>query len=251
MLTNLDSIDFAYSEEDRKLFESEQYEHWDNIQKHYIKIRKRFKLEVHLPQTGTHKEWIRSRVDMHVAQSLMRLLYLVEEFCSASLAFNSVAAASLIKSMAEIPLHLGYIVWVLREHNDFEKIRIELGKIAFGNIDPKSGLTTSGKISNKDLYIKSDIVINKMFEDNSSERGIFESIYKDSNATGHHNYEGRMLTGIQNKDIWKAGDRKSLFLFFSNKVFQIFLHCDVILGMTTVLLKAIDHYLDQLPINFE
>ncbi len=246
---NSKSIDFNYTNGDRKLFTDDQHRHWDNIKENYFVLSKKILLKVVLPQTGSHKGWITSRVELHVSQSLMRILYLVEEFCHASENFNSVAVAALVKSISEIPLHLGYIVWVLSENHDFEKIRTELRKISFGNINPKSGLTGSLKITQRELYERSDQMMRKFFKDQPG-FDIFESLYKDSNAIGHHNYEARMLTGIQNGDTWKAGDRKELFVFFSNNIFQIFMYCDAALSMSKILLSAIDHYLSHLPENF-
>jgi len=250
MLTNVDSIEFNYSEEDKKLFKPEQREHWKNIQRHYLDLRKKCLQEITLPQSGTHREWITSRVNYHTSPSLIRLLYLTEGFCNSSKTFNAVSSAVLVKAMVEIPLHLGYITWILSEHNSFEEIKSELHKLAFGNRDPESGLTTSGKVTQKILYTRSDEMVKKIFKKNPSAINIFESLYKDANATGHHNYEARMLTGIQNKDTWKAKDRKESFVFFSNNIFQFFMHCDAVLGMSGLLLKAIDHYLSHLPLNF-
>lgn len=251
MQTNISSINFDYSERDKKLFQPETHKHWENISKDYNILRKKRIKKIDLVQSGSHKDWITSRVNLHVSQSLFRMLYLVEEFRNSTVSFNSVAGAALIKSIVEIPLHFGYILWVLSEIHDFEKIRTELGKIAFGNRSEKSGLTTSGKITHAELYKKSDTMIKKLFKGKDSDIQIFESMYKDANATGHHNYEARMLTGIQNKDIWKAGDRKKLFVFFSNNIFPFFMHCDAALSMSTVLLKAIDHYLKHMPTNFD
>jgi len=250
MQTNLDRVVFDYSETERKLFDPKQYKYWDNIEKNYFKIKEQIVSEVNLPQSCSHKEWITSRVHLNVSQSLMRLLYLTEEFCNASNTFNSASSAALIKSIVEIPLYLGYIVWILDENHDFDKVRSELHKIAFGNRDSNSGLTISGKVTHKDLYTKSDYIIEKLFQKDKSTIKIFERLYKDSNATGHHNFEARMLTGIQNKDTWRAGDRKELFVFFSNTVFPFFMHCDAALGISTILLKAINHDLDHLPNNF-
>ena len=250
MLTNANSVFFNFSDEDKKLFDPVQHEHWDNIKKYYEKLKKECLSEVYLPQSGSHRGWITSRVNFHVSQSLMRLLYLTEEFCNSANAFNSVATAALAKSITEVPLHIGYIVWILSECRDFEKIRQELHKISFGNRDPKTGLTTSGKITHKELYTRSDQMLQKLFKDEPSKINIVESFYKDSNATGHHNYEACMLTGIQNKDTWKAGDRKELFIFFSNKIFPFFLHCDATLGISSILLNAIKYHLENLPENF-
>ena len=250
--TNIDSIVFDFSEEDKKLFSDDQKRHWANIQGFYEKLKARCSGEIEIPISASHKEWITARVNLHITTSLMRLLYLVEGFCGVTKNFNSVASAVFVKAMTEVPLHLGYLVWILVEHNDFESIRIELSKLAFGNRDKGVGLTVSSKISQKDLYTHSDAMIGKFFKDQPSTINIFETLYKEANATGHHNYEGRnMLCGLQNNSTWYAKDRKELFVFYSNNIFQFFMHCDAILGMSHVFLNAIDHYLNQLPDNFK
>ena len=249
--TNLNSIALNFSEEDKKLFSEEQKRHWENIQKFYEKLQKRCLPEVKTPISASHKIWITARVNLHTTTSLMRLLYLVEGFRDVSEKFNGVASAVFIKAMTEVPLHLGHLVWILSEHNDFESIRAELSKLAFGNRDKGVGLTVSSKISQKDLYTHSDAMIKKFFKDQPSTINIFETLYKEANATGHHNYEGRnLLCGVQNDDTWRAKDRKEWFKFISNNIFQFFMHCDAILGMSDVFLSAIDHYLNQMPENF-
>lgn len=249
--TNTNSISFVFSEDDTKLFNDDQKRHWENIQKFYEKLQKRCLPEIEIPISASHKTWITARVNLHTTTSLMRLLYLVEGFCDVSKKFNGVASAVFIKAMTEVPLHLGYLVWILSEHNDFESIRAELSKLAFGNRDKGVGLTVSSKISQKDLYTHSDAMIKKFFKDQPSTINIFETLYKEANATGHHNYEGRnLLCGVQNNDTWHAKDRKEWFVFISNNIFQFFMHCDAILGMSNVFLGAMDHYLSQMPENF-
>lgn len=80
-------------------------------------------------------------------------------------------------------------------------------------------------------------------------KNFFKWLYQESNVIGHHNYEGReMLCGIMNKQgVWRAKDRKDLFMFYNNNIFQFFFYCDAILGMTKILLDAMDHYVTQLP----
>lgn len=250
--TNISSINFVFNEEDKNLFGDDQKRHWESIQNFYEKLQKRCLPEIEIPISASHKTWITARVNLHIATSLMRLLYLTEGFCDMSVKFNAVSSAVFIKAMTEIPLHLGHLVWILSEHNDFESIRAELFKLAFGNRDERVGLTVSSKISQKDLYTHADAMIKKFFKDQSSTINIFETLYKEANATGHHNYEGRnLLCGVQNDGTWQAKDRKEWFVFISNNIFQFFMHCDAILGMSDVFLNAIDHYLNQLPENFK
>jgi hypothetical protein len=252
MATNKDSIIFNFSEEDKKLFGTNQKKYWENIQNFYIKLKAHCLNEIKIPISGSHKEWITARINLYTTTSLMRLLYLSESFCEASKEFNSVSCAVFVKAMTEIPLHLGYLVWILAEHDDFKSIQNELGKLAFGNRDKGVGLTVSSKITQKELYTRSDEMIKKFFKDQPSTINIFETLYKEGNATGHHNYEGRnMLCGVQNRGVWEAKDRKEWFVFLSNNIFQFFLQCDVILGMSDILLTAIDHYLKNLPENFK
>jgi hypothetical protein len=249
--TNTNSINLVFNEEDTKLFSDDQKRHWENTQKFYGKLRERCLPDIEIPISTSHKKWITARVNLHTTTSLMRLLYLVEGFCDVSKKFNAVASAVFVKAMTEIPLHLGYLVWILAEHNDFESIRTELSKLAFGNRDKGVGLTVSSKISQKDLYTHADAMIKKFFKDQPSTINIFETLYKEANATGHHNYEGRnLLCGVQNDDTWHAKDRKEWFVFMSNNIFQFFMHCDAILGMSDVFLNAIDYYLNQMPENF-
>jgi hypothetical protein len=200
-----------------------------------------------LPQSGIHKDWLKARVDLHVTTSLMRLLYLVESFVDSANKFNAVACAIHIKAMAEIPMHLGYINWVLYSHNSFGEIKEHLHKIAFGNRSKESGLTKSAKVSQKDLYKHSDEMLKKFFKHDQKSINMMERLYKEANATGHNNYEGRMLTGVQHGDTWTPRDRKEWFVFYSSNIFQFFLHCDLALGVSSTFLKAIDHYFDEIP----
>jgi len=249
--TTANSITFKYSEEDEKLFKDDQKQHWQDIEHFYQKLRERCLDEVRIPVSASHKAWISARVNLHITTSLMRLLYLTESFRDASINFNSVATAVHIKAMTEIPLHLGYLVWILDSHSDFQSIRRELSKIAFGNRDKHTGLTASNKISQRTFYARSDAMIKKFLKDEPSSINIFETLYKEANAAGHHNYEGRnLLCGVQNDDIWGAKDRKEWFVFISNNIFQFFMHCDAILSMSHIFLGAIDHYINQLPENF-
>lgn len=245
--TNLSSIQFNYCEADKKLFDDEHKRHWENIEDFYVKLKRKCLEKVEIPISTTHKRWITQRVNLHITTSLMRLLYLVESFCDASKRFNAVACAVHIKAITEIPLHLGYLVWILDSHKDFQSIRNELSKISFGNKDPKIGLTISGKISQKVLYTRADEMINKFFKNNPKQINIFETLYKQSNAIGHHNYEGRnVLIGVMNNDTWEIRDRKEWFVFMA-KLFQLFMHCDSTLAMSWVFLDVLDHYLKQIP----
>src|SRR3989344_1485744 len=211
--TNIDSVSFNFSEEDKKLFTNQQHEHWKNIEECYIKLKSRCIEKIELPQSGTHKEWIASRVALHTTPSIMRMLYLTEAFCEAAKSFNSVSCAALIKALTEIPLHFGYIVWVLDSTKDFEVIREKMRALAFGHIDSKIGLTTRSNVSQKELYERSDEMMKKFFKEHPSSINLFETMYKESNATGHHNYEARMLCGLQNGDTWSAKSRKEQFVF--------------------------------------
>ena len=249
MYTNKPEIFFHYNKTDRGLFDSAQKEHWKSIEGAYKKLSCRCKKEITMPIQATHKEWITSRVNSHINESVIRLLYLTEAFCEESKKFNTPAAAVLIKSMVEIPLHMGYLLWIVSENHSFEKIRKELAKIAFGNRDKNTGLTTTSKITGKEMYEKADSMMEKIFKEESQKSTIkiFETLYKQSNTTGHHNYEARMLCGLTNNSVWKVKDRKEQFQFFTNKLFQLFLHCDTILGIASIFWNATDHYTNQIP----
>lgn len=245
--TNANSISFSFSKKDRKLFGRSQQQHWQLVEKLYTKLKKRGKNKIYLPQTGTHKDWVVSRIDYYTTPSIMRLLYLTEAFCASAVNFNAVACASLVKSMTEIPLCFGHIVWILDKQLDFETIRKEMKKLEFGNRDPETNLTIKGKITNKELHNHSDEIIRKLFKNNPSTINIFEALYKDANMIGHHNFEARMLCGFQDKDFWEVKDRKEQFVFFSNTIFQFFLYSYTIMSMSDVFMNAIDHHLKCLP----
>jgi len=252
MLTNKNSIHFDYTKDDANLFTDDQKRYWRSIETNYIKLKSQCLDSIDIPISATHKVWISARVRSHASTSVMRLLYLVESFCDTSKNFNAVSAAIHIKAMVEIPLHLGYLVWILSEHNDFQSIKTELGKIGFGQRDKKTKLTFMSNISQKVFYTRADYMIKKLFKDQPSSINIFETLYKEANATGHHNYEGRnLLIGLTDKNgTWHVKDRKELFVFYTNNIFQLFLNCEAILSMSDLFLKAIDHYLEQLPDYF-
>lgn len=251
MVTNLDSIKFEYSPEDEVLFDEHQKIYWRHMEDTYLELKSRCLEEVEIIQSGTHKEWIKARIDLYVTTSLMRLLYLSESFCDSTKRFNAVATAVHIKAMVEIPFHLSYLVWILSEKHTFEEIRAELDKVTWGNKNPETGLTSGGKISQKEFYEKADITIKKLFKEDATTLNMFELIYKGANATGHHNYEGRnVLVGVQNGTTWKMRDRKEWFVFITTKIFQFFLHAEAVMSTSANFVKAIDFYIDQLPENF-
>jgi hypothetical protein len=251
MFTNLDEIKFRYSKEDRALFDDFQRRYFDNIEKNYIKLKAYCLPEIEVVQSATHKEWIRARINLYVTTSVMRLLYLTETVTEASNNFNAVTVAVHIKAMIEIPFHLAYLVWILSEKHTFEEIREELKKVAWGIPNPDTGLTYRTNVTQREFYEKADLVTKKLFNETPDMLNVFETIYKDANATGHHNYEGRnVLVGVQNDNTWKMRDRKEWFVFLSKNIFQFFLQADTILFMSDVLIKAINHYVDQLPDNF-
>ncbi len=246
------SIVFDYSDADKTLFKNDQDRHWKDIEEFYVKLRSRCKDELKLSDRGTHKEWITSRVEMHMVTSLMRLLYLTESFRDSTMKFNAAAAAIHIKAMVEIPFHLGYLVWILSSHSKFEEMRAELAKIAWGIRDEDTGLTGKANITQKVFYTRADEMIEKHFKDQPSTIKIFKTVYKEANATGHHNYEGRnVLMGVQKDDTWKPKDRKEWFVFLSSNIFQFFLHCATILSMSSFFVGAIDYYLEHLPDRFD
>ncbi len=245
---NLDSIKFRYLEEDVALFGDIQRGYFDNISKNYLKLKEYCLTEVEVIQSGTHKEWIRSRMNLYVTTSVSRLLYLTESFAESSVNFNAVTVAVHVKAMIEIPLHLAYLVWIVSEKQTFEEIREELKRLSFGIKNPDTGLTQRSNITQKELYQNADFVVKKLFNETPEMMNVFETIYKEANATGHHNYEGRnVLVGVQNGDTWKLKDRKEWFVFLSKNIFQFFLQIDTILFMSDVLVKAINHYVDQIP----
>lgn len=235
-----------YSKEERKLFPKTQQRFFSDIAKNYKLLHGQYVDTVILPESGTHKEWIAARVTMHVNSAIMRLLYLTESFAHSANAHNGVACSTLVKGMVEIPLHLGYLVWVLSSDHNFKKVRRELDKMAFGSRDAKTGLTSVSKVNNKEMYQKTDEQMGKLFEDKKI-TDIFERLYKESNAVGHHNYEATMFCGLQNGDTWHSKDRKENFIFLTSKIFQIFLYVSTILFMSNMFLKAIRHYQKHMP----
>ena len=252
MNTTPTSIFFNYSDADKVLFKNDQERHWKDIENFYIKLRARCKDELKLSDRGTHKEWITQRVEMHMVTSLMRLLYLVESFRDSAINFNVAAVAIHIKAMVEIPFHLGYLVWILSSHAKFEDMRTELAKLAWGNRDEDTGLTHQANITQNTFHIRADEMIEKHFKDQAATVKIFRTIYKEANATGHHNYEARnLLMGVQKDDVWAPKDRKEWFVFLSSSIFQFFLHCSTILIMSSFFVRAIDYYLENLPDRFE
>ncbi len=251
MFTTIDKIKFGYSPEEKALFDDHQREYFNNIEKNYLKLKDYCLPEVDIVISATHKEWIKARIDLYVTTSIMRLLYLTETFTEASTSFNAVTVAVHIKAMIEIPFHLAYLVWILSEKHTFEEIKDELKKVAWGIRNPDTGLTHKANITQKELYKNADLVTKKLFKETPDTLNVFETIYKEANATGHHNYEGRnVLVGVQNNNTWKMKDRKEWFVFISKNIFQFFLQADTILFMSDILVKAIYHYLKQLPDNF-
>ncbi len=251
MDTNPNNIRFNFSEADEALFDEQQRLHLRSIEENYIELKKYLLPEIEIIQSGTHKEWIRARINSYITTSLMRLLYLTESFTEASSSFNAVTSAVHVKSMVEIPLHLAYLVWIVSEHQTFEEIRAELAKITWGNRNPATGLTQSANITQRQFYEKADLMVQMIFKDSTDTINLFETIYKEANATGHHNYEGRnVLVGVQNGDVWKMKDRKEWFVFISKNIFQFFLQVNTILFMSKVFVDAIYHYVDQLPDYF-
>ncbi len=251
MNTTLESISFDYSDADKALFENGQDAHWQHIEEYYVTLRARCVDELKISESGTHKAWISQRVEMHMVTSIMRLLYLTESFRDASVKFNATAAAVHIKAMVEVPFHLGYLLWILCTHKKFEEMKAELAKVAWGIQDADTGLTGKANITQKDFYTHADEMIEKHFKDEPSTIKIFKTIYKEANAFGHHNFEGRnALVGVQKGDTWKPKDRKEWFIFMTSNIFQVFLYAGTILSMSSFFVNAIDHYLAELPDNF-
>ena len=250
MISNKNSIKFTFNKTDKKLFSTEQKDDFKEIEKYYSKLHARLEEKICISDNGTHKQWITERVKLHINTSIIRLLYLTEAFCNSAKHFNSVATGSLIKSMLEIPLHIGFLAWVLSEEKKFKDIRKQLIKIAFGLRDKKTSMTIQSKVTRRELCEKTDAVMKKSFKKQSD---FFKWLYKESNVIGHHSFEGReMLCGIMDKyGCWQAKDRKESFQFYSNNIFQFFFYCNSILGLTDILLNATEHYLKQLPDYFE
>lgn len=248
MNTTSEYIPFNYSDADKALFQNGQDKHWETIEAYYVKLRALCRDELKIQTEGTHKAWVTQRVEMHMVTSIIRLLYLTESFKDACLSFNAPAAAIHVKAMAEVPLHLGYLLSILTRHTKFSEIQDELKKLAWGIKDENSGLTTKASITQKALYERADEMAEEIFKSDPSEIKIFKTIYKEANATGHHNYEGRnVLIGVQNDDTWRIKDRKEWFVFISSNIFQFFLSSSAILSFSFIFCDAIEHYLAKLP----
>lgn len=250
MKTTLEAIELNYSDADKALFENDQGRHWSRIEEYYSILRERCLDEIQMPLEATHRVWVTSRVNRLLVTSLMRLLYLGESFCDASLKFNAPSAAVHVKAMVEPVLHIANLVWILEHyHNDFEQIRTELDRMAFGRSE--SGLTASARISQKELYRRADEIMNGYKESEAEDDlNVFETLYKEANATGHHNFEGRdVLIGQTDfvNHVWRPADRKQWFVFISSNVFQFFLHTGVVFSMSSVFVGHIDHYLENMP----
>lgn len=252
MNTTSESISFDYSDSDRALFKNGQEKHLKEIEKFYLEIRSKCTHTLTISKSGTHKEWVTQRVEMHMITSLMRLLYLTESFRDSALKFNAVAVAVHVKAMVEIPLHLGYLVWILSSHSKFEDIRSEIIKLAWGIRDKDTGLTAKSNISQETFHTRADEMLEKHFKEEPSTIKIFRTLYKDANATGHHNFEARnVLIGVQKDEIWEIKDRKNWFIFLSSNIFQFFLEASTILAMSSIFVNVIDYYLAHLPDNFD
>lgn len=235
-----------YSKTQRKLFDKDQRRLIKNIEETYVELRALCVDHVDLPQTGTHKEWIKSRVLLQTNFAIVRLLHLTESFAKSARDFNGAACSTLAKGMAEIVLNMGYICWIVSSDHDFKKIQKELDKLMWGNRDQETGLTSSGKVSHRDMYERADEEMAKL----SGKKEVvdtFEKLYKGSNAVGHHNYEATMFCGLQNEDVWNAKDRKESFFFLVEKIFQLFLYASTTLVMTKIFLTAINHYVESMP----
>jgi hypothetical protein len=253
MSTTSETINFNYSKEDAALFQNDQELHWRKTEEYYILLRGRCVDEIPTPIEATHKVWVTSRVNRLLVTSIMRLLYLAESFQDASLKFNAPSVAVHVKAMVEPVLHIANLAWILRNHpGDFEQIRSELHRMAHGRKDV-GGLTTSARISQKDLYTRADELMKSYSEEaEENEMNVFETIYKEANASGHHNFEGRdMLVGVTDKNhIWHPKDRKEWFVFMSSNIFPFFIHSGVIFSMSNIFISEIDHYLENIPETF-
>jgi hypothetical protein len=250
MSTTLETIKFNYSEADAVLFENDQSRHWRRIEEYYSTLRERCLDEIPMPIEATHKVWVTSRVNRLLVTSIMRLLYLGESFCDSTLKFNTPSAAVHVKAMVEPVLHIANLAWILEHHhNSFEQIRIELDRMAFGN-RATGELTTSARITQKELYTRADDLMKGYGgSEAKDELNVFEILYKEANASGHHNFEGRdMLVGVTDKNnVWHPKNRKEWFVFISSNIFQFFLHTGVVFSMSTVFVNHIDHYLENMP----
>jgi len=251
MTTTLETLSFGYSDEDAALFQNDQQRYWDSIEEYYPLLRERCLDEIPTPTITNQREWVRTRTNRLLTTSIMRLLYLGESFRDASLKFNGPAAAVHAKAMVEPVLHIANIAWILENHNvDFDQIRIEFSQMAFGRRDG-GGLTTRANISNRQLYRRADELMRQLgnSEDDTPDINVFETLYQEANATGHHNFEGRdTLVGVTDEnDIWHPKDRKEWFIFMSSNIFQFFLYTSTVFSMSHIFVGIIDHYLEQLP----
>ncbi|MEX0918486.1 MAG: hypothetical protein WDZ85_00740 [Candidatus Paceibacterota bacterium] len=251
MTTTLEVLSFEYSDEDVALFQNDQQRHWESIERYYPLLRLRCLDEIPTPIETSQREWITTRSNRLLTTSIMRLLYLAESFRDACLKFNGPATAIHAKAMIEPVLHISNIAWILEHHNaDFEQIRREFDQMAFGRRDG-GGLTTRARISNRQLYTRADELMQRLGNgaENTPDINVFETLYKEANATGHHNFEGRdILIGVTDKnDVWRPKDRKEWFIFMSSNIFQFFLHTSTVLSMSHIFVGMIDHYLNQLP----
>lgn len=251
MTTTLETLSFNYSNEDVTLFQNDQQRHWESIKKYYPLLRARCLEEIPTPVETNQGEWVTTRSNRLLTTSIMRLLYMGESFRDASIRFNGPAAAIHAKAMVEPVLHIANIAWILEHHNtNFEQIRREFDQAAFGQRD-RDGLTTRARISNRQLYTRADELMQRLGngEEDTPDINVFETLYQEANATGHHNFEGRdILIGVTDKnDVWRPKDRKEWFIFMSSNIFQFFLHASTVFSMSYIFVGMIDHYLKQLP----
>lgn len=248
-MTTQETINFNYSPEDVKLFKNNQEVNWRAIENSYIQIRLRCMGEIIMPSTASHKVWIEARVNRLLVTSIMRLLYLGESFQDTSLKFNAPSTAVHVKAMVEPVLHVANLVWILRHKDNFDEIRAELARMAYCN-RATNELTTSAKISQKELYTRADELIHLYTEGVEKEYpNLFQILYQDSNATGHHNFEGRdMLIGLPDKqNVWRPKDRKEWFIFLSSNIFPFFMYTRMIFSMTSIFIGEIDYHLENMP----
>lgn len=250
MNTTLETLSFEYSDEDAALFQNDQRKHWESVERYYPLLRARCLEEIPTPIETNQREWVRTRANRLLTTSIMRLLYLGESFRDASLKFNGPAAAIHAKAMVEPVLHIANIAWILENHNtDFEQIRREFDQMAWGRRDG-GGLTTRARISNRQLYTRADELMHRLGsgEYDAPVVKVFETLYQEANATGHHNFEGRdILIGVTDEnDVWHPKDRKEWFIFMSSNIFQFFLYTSTVFSMSNIFAGIIDHYLERL-----
>lgn len=123
--------------------------------------------------------------------------------------------------------------------------------MAFGDRREDSGLTASPRINHTDLTQRADALMRRFGGDDREDDAInvFETIYRESNAVGHHNFEGRdILAGTTDEnDIWRPEPRKEWFIFISSNIFPFFLHTSALFGMSNIFVRTIDHYLENMP----